>query len=372
MRNPRKVGRSASRGFTLIELLVVIAIIAVLIALLLPAVQAAREAARRAQCVNNLKQFGLGMHNYHSANDCFPMGSTLCNYPYGAPIPLTTWNNWSAHAMMLNYMEQNALYNAINFSVEGRGSDNASAMNSTAFDAKIAFFICPSDPNGGRVNDNCYFGSVGTTTNAGGDTPPRNGNGPFNGFLTLSGASATTGVFQHRMATGLRDVTDGSSNTIAMSEGQAGANPQQTVTPGNMVMNAQLSGKAFLLDANQAPALVLADIQTCSNKFIPGYGDISYGHGHDWGVGGVGATLFNTIVPPNSTQYRWSACRTDCGGGCDGASMDYSNAGSYHPGGSNFLMADGSVKFLKGTVAMQTYWALGTRSGGEVVSSDQY
>ena len=166
-------GRPTSRGFTLIELLVVIAIIAVLIALLLPAVQAAREAARRSQCVNNLKQFGLGMHNYHSSNDVFPMGASLCYYNYGGGTPCTTWNNWSAHAMMLNYLEQSPLYNAINFNMEGRGSDYASSANATAYNAKISLFLCPSDPNAGKMNDNCYYGSVGPTTNAGSDTPPR-------------------------------------------------------------------------------------------------------------------------------------------------------------------------------------------------------
>ena len=360
----------ARRGFTLIELLVVIAIIAVLIALLLPAVLAAREAARRAQCVNNLKQFGLAMHNYHSSNDVFPMGASQCYYNYGGGQPCTTWNNWSAHAMMLNFLEQSALYNAINFQVEGRGSDAASAMNSTAYNAKIAVFICPSDPNGGRVNDNCYYGSVGPTTNAGSDVPPRNASPACTSPSSYS--APTSGVFAFRLAYGLRDITDGSSNTIAFSEGQAGAE-SQTVRPGNMIMGAGLSGKAYFLNATPFQPLVLADLQICSNKYVgTNAGNISVGHGHDWGIGGMGATLFNTIVPPNSPQYAWSACRTDCGGGCDGASMDHSNAGSYHSGGANALMADGSVKFLKSSIAMNTYWALGTRAGGEVISSDAY
>jgi prepilin-type N-terminal cleavage/methylation domain-containing protein/prepilin-type processing-associated H-X9-DG protein len=358
------------RGFTLIELLVVIAIIAVLIALLLPAVQAAREAARRAQCVNNLKQFGLAMHNYHSTNDAFPMGASQSYYNYGGGMPCTTWNNWSAHALMLNFLEQTALYNAINFSYEGRGSDYASAANSTAYNAKIAVFLCPSDPNGGRVNDNCYYGSVGPTTNAGGDVPPR----PAGLACTGPGSYAndTSGVFAFRLARGVRDITDGTSNTIAFSEGQAGP-ATQTVTPGGMIMNAGLSGNAYFLNANQNPANVLTDLQTCSTKYVPSNaGNISFGHGHDWGIGGMGATLFNTIVPPNSNQYTWAACRTDCGGGCDGASMDYSNAQSYHSGGVNALMADGSVRFVKSSLAMPTWWALGTRAGNEVIDASSF
>ena len=358
----------ARRGFTLIELLVVIAIIAVLIALLLPAVQAAREAARRAQCVNNLKQFGLGMHNYHSSNDVFPMGASLAYYNYGGGSPCTTWNNWSAHAMMLNYMEQGALYSAINFSVEGRGSDAANLMNSTAFNAKVAIFLCPSDSNGGNVNDNCYYGSVGPTTNAGSDTPPRGGSLP----ACPNWASPTSGVFAFRLAYGLRDITDGSSNTIAFSEGQAGTQ-SQTPAPGNMVMGAGLSGSAYFLNAFQNQVAVLADLLICNSKYVASNsGNISVGHGHDWGIGGMGATLFNTIAPPSSTQYRWAACRTDCNGGCDGASMDYSNAQSYHPGGVNALFADGSVKFLKNTIALNTYWGLGTRAGGEVIDASSY
>ena len=240
-------------------------------------------------------------------------------------------------------------------------------MNATAYNAKINVFLCPSDPNGGKVNDNCYYGSVGPTTNAGGDVPPRGGSASAPTF-----SDPTSGVFGFRLAYGLRDITDGSSNTIAFSEGQAGPG-SQIVAPGGMIMGAGLSGSAYFLNANQNAALVLADLQTCTNQYTPSNsGNISVGHGHDWGIGSMGATLFNTIAPPNSTQYKWSACRTDCGGTCDGASMDYSNAGSYHPGGSNFLMADGSVKFLKSTIALPTYWGLGSRAGGEVISSDQY
>jgi prepilin-type N-terminal cleavage/methylation domain-containing protein/prepilin-type processing-associated H-X9-DG protein len=355
------------RGFTLIELLVVIAIIAVLIALLLPAVQAAREAARRIQCTNNLKQIGLGLHNYHSANGVFPMGASLCYYNYGGGIPCTTWNNWSAHAMMLNYLEQGPLYNAINFNMEGRGSDYASAANSTAYNAKFSVFFCPSDPNAGIVNDNCYYGSVGPTTNAGSDVPPRPTSPACPSF-----SDPTSGVFAFRMAYGLQTLTDGSSNTIAFSEGRAG--PQSAgVVPGAMIMGAGLSGNAYFLNANQNVNLVLADLQTCTTQFnTSNLGNISVGHGHDWGVGGMGATLFNTIVPPNSKIYPWAACRTDCNGGCDGASMDYSNAQSYHPGGVNTLMADGSARFIKDSVSMQIWWGLGSRAGGEVISADSY
>jgi len=147
----------------------------------------------------------------------------------------------------------------------------------------------------------------------------------------------------------------------------------QAVTPGNMIMGAGLSGNAYFVSAFQNPSLVIADLQTCSRQYVASNsGNISVGHGHDWAVGGMVATLFNTIAPPNSTLYPWSACRTDCSGGCDGASMDYSNAQSYHSGGVNAGLADGSVKFLKSSVNMTVYWGLGTIAGGEVVTADAY
>src|SRR4051794_20205614 len=163
------------RGFTLIELLVVIAIIAVLIALLLPAVQAAREAARRSQCVNNLKQIGLGIHNYHQVHDVFPLGVSLNMYTLGV------WrakNSWGHFGMMLPQLEQQAVYNSANFNwgvEEGTpGGGPPIDINVTAADTQIKLFVCPSDPLGGNGGNNSflnndrdtsnYYGCVGATT----------------------------------------------------------------------------------------------------------------------------------------------------------------------------------------------------------------
>ena len=163
----------ARRGFTLIELLVVIAIIAVLIALLLPAVQSAREAARRSQCTNNLKQIGLGMHNYHSAFGTFPLGGTYAAYSVGYNIG---WGTWNAQALMLGFLEQTPLYNAGNFSWDV-GGGGGWIINQTVSSTILSIFICPSDGLSpmpiNKSNLSCwqwtgetnnYLASMGTTT----------------------------------------------------------------------------------------------------------------------------------------------------------------------------------------------------------------
>ena len=359
------------RGFTLIELLVVIAIIAVLIALLLPAVQAAREAARRSQCVNNLKQIGLGLHNYHQSLNSFPLGKSrgLNNYSntgYGG------WTDWSAHAMLLPYMEQTPIYNAINFSFLG-GYDSAGSINSTAWNANLNAFLCPSDTAAGRVSNNNYRGSIGTTTdvnayygwnyctNCGGVVP------------NLPGQS--TGMFAYHSAFGLRDATDGSSNTVAFSESLCGEPQTLAGRRANGVTGTTGATAARYFDASgpvgsQQVLNIIAGMQACSSQNASG-SNITNATGQRWGWGAMSETLFNTIIPPNASLGKFNACRDQCGG-CGPDDSVFSNAQSYHSGGVNVLMADGSVRFIKDSINMQTWMAIGTRAGGEVVSSDSY
>ena len=201
------------RGFTLIELLVVIAIIAVLIALLLPAVQSAREAAHRIQCTNNLKQLGLALHNYISATGSVPVGidTTVGGYPPGySPGGLSQWTAWSAQALLLPYVEQGPLYNAANFMTNCCYFGAGNTKNSTISNTRIASFLCPSDALAGQQYTNSYLGSVGAST----ISYPADGN--------------TTGIFRiydvnfRSSSVTLAAITDGTSNTLAFSEGLVG------------------------------------------------------------------------------------------------------------------------------------------------------
>jgi prepilin-type N-terminal cleavage/methylation domain-containing protein/prepilin-type processing-associated H-X9-DG protein len=362
--------RSRSQdGFTLIELLVVIAIIAVLIALLLPAVQSAREAARRSQCVNNLKQIGLGMHNYHSTYNTFPTGVSASRNTWNAgkcgvgPCGQVTWNGWSVHAMLVPYLEATPVYNAINFSFDPLVCASQPFQN-TAFLTSIPGFLCPSDPYSGKAGLgflNNYCGSIGTTIGVVQNYP-----------------SNSTGVFSYQTPYGLADITDGSSNTVAFGESLVGNGGRNANYRGNGVAGLCY---AWALDATQVPAQTLATIQMCSagwssalNSGSPygGTPNIGVNRGWYWGWGAESMSLINTIVPPNS--QAWNACRTGCQG-CGNYDMDHAeiaNVTSNHPGGANVTFADGHVQFVKSSLSTPTWWALGTRNDGEVISSDSY
>jgi prepilin-type N-terminal cleavage/methylation domain-containing protein/prepilin-type processing-associated H-X9-DG protein len=361
-------------GFTLIELLVVIAIIAVLIALLLPAVQSAREAARRAQCLNNLKQIALATHNYHQAAGSFPMGNGV-NYTIGSKGGYQTdWGTWGCLAMMLPFLEQQPVYNHSNFnwapwwSYTGPSgpSWDGTVVNSTVFRTNLNTFMCPSDGLWAKnLCNNNYAGCLGTTT--------------------VTWWNSSTGIFAHKTTYGIADVTDGTSYTIAFSEWLVGDESRPNVpipyraslTPSSTMAandpNATGGTNNGYPDAYTNPANVLLDLQTCSQNFVAGNPAVNSDQdkGYTWTTGGPGIGLFQTIVPPNSDKWKWSACRFGCVG-CGADYGQYTNACSNHPGGVNAAMADGSARFVKSTIAMMTWWALGTKANGEAISADQY
>jgi prepilin-type N-terminal cleavage/methylation domain-containing protein/prepilin-type processing-associated H-X9-DG protein len=352
--------RKDRRGFTLIELLVVIAIIAVLIALLLPAVQAAREAARRAQCVNNLKQLGLGLHNYISAVNSLP--SVAAVVPYTTGNGTTTWSNWSAQAMLNGYMEQTAVYNACNFSWAPEWANNPGYLiNSSAYLTKISSYMCPSDGNVGNNGFiNSYAASTGTCTTG----YPQSGAGPG------PDSAGSSGLFGYQACYNLQQITDGTSNTIAFSEwvvtNPLNRAPGRSTDAGGLVATGYVD--VTTLGAN-AYTMVQQDVAACTAAWNAG--TQGNGPGNTWATGAMGYTLFNTIIPPNGGgQIKWSACRQGCCAQSQHA--DYNNAQSNHSGGVNCLMGDGSVKFVKNSISWQTWWALGTRSNGETISSDAY
>ncbi|QDV34819.1 DUF1559 domain-containing protein [Tautonia plasticadhaerens] len=354
---------SKRRGFTLIELLVVIAIIGVLIALLLPAVQAAREAARRSQCTNNLKQIGLALHNYHSTNEVFPMGSSRAPTPAGPPN-WQWWGDWSAQAMLLPYLEQQPLFSAANFSLTAMGPDPAHRTNDTVVNTRLAGFLCPSDGNAGRNYTNSYYASAGTTTHRYHDVD-------------------FTGVFGRNFSYGIRDITDGTSNTVAFSESLI-ARPTGQRTRSHSVVNVtqlqipevnRQSDMWSMVPMGTAPPgpTVTGYLQACVDKLKSGTpaNDIKGNQGERWAWGETGMTIFHTLVPPNSKQFAFGSCRDDCAG-CSPDAAVFTNAQSNHPGGVNVLMADGSVRFIKDTITWSTWWSLGTKANGETVSADQY
>jgi len=366
-------------GFTLIELLVVIAIIAVLIALLLPAVQSAREAARRAQCINNMKQIGLACHNYLDTQLCFPPGA----------ISLANGGGWSTNfftwaVLILPQVEGNNVYNSVNtyFGVGQNGFDGGEAF--TAYFGVPKVFFCPSDGDIDPKGTRPWVGAAYPYTNPMGQAPawspptdPATGQ-PSNLVPVISyamswGDNWAGGSLGSNLPWETYPVAAPGRSQIGWdgywgtSHGPA---PAYTLGGGSLrgfadYSTMQIATIGSVTDGTSNTILVgeTVPIQDANNAFWTSTGSAS-----------------GTTVPLGWLTNTYPASAANCNGLWQSAQAPlgcrYSAAAkgfkSNHPGGCNILFADGSVHFLKSSINIVTYCALGSRKGGEVISSDGY
>jgi prepilin-type processing-associated H-X9-DG protein len=292
--------------------------------------------------------------------------------------------NYSSFTMMLPYLEQNPIFNACNLMIcPDTGHGYAQAANVTVYNTKVNLFLCPSDPYSGIQNLCNYMACYGTTTYMPYYQPPV-GNNP------TSGQGDASGLFTIWKSYFIQSVTDGTSNTMAFGEalvGQGGSGynssgPNGGNGPryrGNFVFipsgPAPVSGDVFDLSAvPNALTKVMTDIQTCAAAFQSAQpATIADYRGYRWILGIPGSTMFNCSQTPNESIFN--GCRfgdQSCSIGCNTDSSWTVPATSAHPGGVNVTMADGHVQFIKNSISRPTWWALGTKAGGEVLSSDSY
>ncbi|WP_165233600.1 DUF1559 domain-containing protein [Aquisphaera insulae] len=345
--------RRRTAAFTLIELMVVIAVFALLIALSLPALKAARESSRHVQCINNLRQIGLVLHNYHQSIGSFPMmnGAAYSNVPPNNDN-FTTWGVFGAHTFLLPYLEQSPIYNACNFDFGSypRGAVNSDMTwtNLTVWNTKLAAFICPSDGMSGLDNICNYMGNAGTGTN-------------------LWSSTDSNGLFCQNRTYSISTVIDGASNTIAMTESLVGASGTEKYRWFKSAMNPELvrDKTVYLGDARQNLPAVMKVVQQCEAS-IASPSNFS-NKGYRWQVGAPGFTMTNIILTPNPS-CTFSTCRWDCNDSCGVDFGQIHTVNSNHPGGVNVGFVDGSVRFVRDGIHQAVWMAMGSRNGGEVIS----
>jgi prepilin-type N-terminal cleavage/methylation domain-containing protein/prepilin-type processing-associated H-X9-DG protein len=374
------------RAFTLIELLVVIAIIAVLIALLLPAVQAAREAARRAQCVNNLKQLGLAAQNYVSINNVLPPQTSWPTLAANTNPTITAGYAWGFtwYYALFPQLEQTQIFNAVNFSTSPMDLGQV-----TAAVAKVSSLLCPSETSTQSLfsvitGTNTYAYAVSNYVgNYGGPAAYQPYTGTIvPGFDVEQGMNANAARLP---VIGLQSNTDGTSNTGLFSERLLSANSYNTTAT---VFSNGIPGLRAIFTGTfaAAPNSVNGTNAMSGNPaqlFVQGC-QVSSTTAATYPAA-VGVQMFagNPGYVSLTSYMHWTAPNTPpCTNSLDSTLTDgitgyvgpygSASATSLHPGGVNLCFADGSVHFIKNSIALQTWWGLGTRAGGEVISSDQY
>jgi len=334
------------RGFTLIELLVVISIIGVLIALLLPAVQMAREAARKTQCTNNLKQLGLALHNYESSNSAYPPSLVLT----GTGNTVNWFGGWGANARVLPFLEQRTMFDAINFDFS-----YDTPINRTVTTMVIGSFICPSETKP-HASDNA-FGKAGVS-NYGynmGDWYVWGGFGPQ--------VISNRGAFAPNTSRKVADFTDGLSQTLMVSEVKT-----------YQIVYYSSNGLSQINNPKVVPG-TNADLFSVAPEYRGGGSVTVLTNGHTtWADGRAIQTGMTTAWPPNkkiqvglNSKDNVDLCgRSEEEGGPTFAAI---NSRSFHPGGVNALLGDGSVRFVKDGISGTVWRALGSFRGGEIVGN---
>jgi prepilin-type N-terminal cleavage/methylation domain-containing protein/prepilin-type processing-associated H-X9-DG protein len=317
---------SKRHAFTLIELLVVIAIIAVLIGLLLPAVQKVREAAARMSCQNNLKQIGLAIHNFESGNGRLP-------YAMDGTVSGTSTFRWSMLAALTPYLEQTNIYNGLDLKVPlfaGPPTFAVFPQNQASVAANVKIFLCPSDRQATVEADrgpSNYMACVGSG---------------LNGGLIYN----TDGVFYADSKTRMTDITDGTSNTAMASESILGEG------------GADITGTPTTVDVRRVYAVNTGAATTpLTDSACAGITGFRKTRNYGWADGGISNMSYNHYYAPNAktpdclgrVQPGWKAAR------------------SFHTGGVNVLFGDGAIRFVRDGIAIDTWRALATRSGGEVI-----
>ena len=331
------VEKPCRRGFTLLESLVVVGTIMLLISITLPAVQSSREAARNLSCKNKLKQLGLANQRYATIQDAFPPIVVIRIWGFH---PLS--GSWSSpHCQFLPYMDQQELYNSINFNIPMGFLENFPEENRTCAETGLNAFVCPSDPD----TTPAPFGCLSYRANDG-----------LNNYKSLIHFGrrylfhVDDGAFgEHGEVVPLSSFTDGFSNTISLAEKNVGGRLHSVYKP----------TRDWIVFGTTAVWTADGWEKVCSNLIDDR--DISLQSGRNWMLSGAIFSSFFASVPPNSVV-------PDCGMSTRGGNGIFA-ARAYHPAGVNAAMADGSVRSFRSNISQAVWRALGTRNGGEIVDN---